>query len=44
MKHPNQIRNFFRHAKRFGYFASLITLLFDYFTADEFWYDDDGVS
>lgn len=44
MKHPNQIRNFFRHAQKVGLGFALLTLVFDLFTADDFYYDDNGVS
>lgn len=42
MKHEHQIRNFFRHAQRFGLFSSIVSLIFDVFTVDEICFNDDG--
>lgn len=43
MKHPNQIRNFFRHVKKAGLFLAVLTLVLDFLTGADIYYTDDGV-
>ena len=42
MKHPNQTRNFFRHAELVGIGFAVFELVFDWITLAEIRYDDNG--